>query len=314
MEFYPQRDPTDPANRLGFYLSASRAFLGHLRIAQAALDIDAINVIIGYAILQAGIDHLDAPGGQGDLYAGIATPPPDELRRPIRISALARSLNLSRETVRRRVDTLVDRGIASRVERGLRVTTEFLSTDSYQTIVFSQMEPILGFLLQVGYPNDPEMGDARAWLDHRAVEDRARQFGRLMLRLQLRHYETVSRLGGDLHAGLLISLVLANSGVASSPQGETPVLAATSRLQLAGALALNRETTRRCLARVTQAGQLVRTPAGYLPGPALLSGDRLEAALSDTGKNIRQMVRLLATHGFIHEPDPAAGVVRRASV
>lgn len=305
MDLYPQRNPLHPANRLGFYLSASRAFLGHLKVAQAALELDAIDVIIGYAILHAGVDHLDQPGGDGRRYARLDTPPPDESRRPISVSALARSLSLSRETVRRRSDHLFERAIVSRDERGLRVTTAFLTTPTYQTIVFSQMEPILGFLLKLGYPDDPEMGDACAWLDQQAMLDRARQFSRIMLRVQLRHYETLARLGGDLHSGLLLSLILSNA------EGEVGQDGATSRLQLAEALALNRESTRRRLVALARSGAVVTTAAGYRPSSDLLSGARLEGALADTSLNIRQMVRLLAVHGFVHEPHPAAGVAGR---
>jgi DNA-binding Lrp family transcriptional regulator len=308
LDSYPRRDPLRPANRLGFYLSASRAFLGHLQVAQAALALDAIDVIIGYAIVQAGVDHLDQPGGEGRLYARLDTPPPDDSRRPISVSALARSLSLPRETVRRRADHLLERAIVSRDERGLSVTTAFLTTPTYQTIVFSQMEPILGFLLKLGYPDDPEMGDARAWLDHQSILDRARQFGRIVLRVQLRHYETLARLGGDLHSGLLLSLILSNAGAAEGEAGQD---GATSRLQLAEALTLNRESTRRRLVSLARSGAIVRTSAGYRPSPELLSGPRLEAALSDTSLNIRQMVRLLAVHGFVHEPHPAAGIAGR---
>ena len=287
--------------------------LGHLRAAQTVLSLDAIDVIIGYAVLQAGLDHLDQPGGDGHLFADMESPAPDHVRRSISNSALARSLGLPRETVRRRGDRLVERGILARDDEGLRSSKQFLTTQQYQTIVFSQMEPIFSLLLQLGYPDDPERGEAHAWFDQRAVMARVRQFTRLMLRLQLRQYETIARLGGGLYSGLLLSLVLAGSGVARLEPGER-TLRPVSRMALAEALSLNRESTRRHLVRLVERGQLIRSLEGYLPSPTLLSGQPLETALSETSFSIRQQVRLLAAHGFVHEPHPAAGVAGSMTV
>lgn len=52
-------------------------------------------------------------------YATIANPPPDELRRPISISAVARSLRLPFETVRRRIGRLVEAGLCEMTPRGV---------------------------------------------------------------------------------------------------------------------------------------------------------------------------------------------------
>jgi DNA-binding Lrp family transcriptional regulator len=82
--------------------------------------------IVAHAIITANTAHLDAPMGDGWRYAGVDEPPPDEIRRPVSVSELARSLGLPYETLRRQVAPLIDAGVYVRVEGGLIVPTAVL--------------------------------------------------------------------------------------------------------------------------------------------------------------------------------------------
>jgi len=59
-------------------------------------------------------------------YAGIDTPPPDDLRTPTSISAVAARACLPHETARRRVERLIQLGRCVKVARGYMLTVEFL--------------------------------------------------------------------------------------------------------------------------------------------------------------------------------------------
>lgn len=59
-------------------------------------------------------------------YAGAATPPPDNLRRPTTITGVAQALGLTHETVRRRIRHYQERGWVKRVTGGYLITVERL--------------------------------------------------------------------------------------------------------------------------------------------------------------------------------------------
>lgn len=87
--------------------------LRFMRIFTDMMDGDPVRGLIFLAATRAGTQHLES--GFRPTRRGFAS---DSLRRPISISALARSLGLPNETVRRHVIALVEAGYASRTPRG----------------------------------------------------------------------------------------------------------------------------------------------------------------------------------------------------
>jgi hypothetical protein len=82
---------------------------------------DILAGVVAQTIVAANTAHLEAPMGEGWRYAGIDQPPPDEVRRPVSASSLARSLGLPYETVRRQVRRLIETGVCVRIKGGLIV-------------------------------------------------------------------------------------------------------------------------------------------------------------------------------------------------
>ena len=79
--------------------------------------------IVAQSIVAANTAHLDVFMGEGWRYAGIDQPPPDEVRRPVSVSAIARSLGVPYETLRRQVRRLIEAGVCLRVDGGLIIPT-----------------------------------------------------------------------------------------------------------------------------------------------------------------------------------------------
>jgi hypothetical protein len=94
-----------------------------LRLLRLVVDIfgDIQAGIVARSIVSANTAHLDALMGEGWRYAGLDQPPPDEIRRPVSVSAIARSLGVPYETVRRQVRRLIEAGVCVRVGGGLIV-------------------------------------------------------------------------------------------------------------------------------------------------------------------------------------------------
>jgi hypothetical protein len=87
-----------------------------IRIFTDLFDGDLGLAMVFIAAAQAGTQHLRQEQDYPDITAGDFFP--DDLRRPVSISALARSLGLPVETTRRHVVKLAANGYALRTEGG----------------------------------------------------------------------------------------------------------------------------------------------------------------------------------------------------
>ncbi|MBI1405756.1 MAG: hypothetical protein GC145_06480 [Caulobacter sp.] len=94
---------------------------------------DLLAGIVCATIISANLSHM-ATGSDDDDAFGDALPP-DEMRRPVSMQALARATLLPRETVRRTVGRLVDAGVCVRTPRGVYVPTAIIAAmDNVSTV------------------------------------------------------------------------------------------------------------------------------------------------------------------------------------
>jgi hypothetical protein len=102
--------------------------------------------IVAQAIVNANTAHLDAPMGDGWRYAGIDQPPPDEVRRPISVSGLAKSLGLPYETLRRQVRRLVEAGVCVHVEGGLIIPMAVVEQPATASALLANVRYVRAFV------------------------------------------------------------------------------------------------------------------------------------------------------------------------
>jgi len=96
-----------------------------IRIFTDLFDGDMDLALVFIAAAQAGTDHVRQKSDYLDLLADEFFP--DDLRQPVSVSALARSLGIPVETTRRHVVKLAKTGYALRTESGgVIVTSEIL--------------------------------------------------------------------------------------------------------------------------------------------------------------------------------------------
>ncbi len=108
---------------------ASEYFLRQVMIIS---DLFAGDFLLGLVFvgIAAGNNHLLLRDPEVlRAYPGLMDVPPNELRVPITVSALARSLGLSFETTRRHVNKLIQMEACMRSRRGLIITERFLISD-----------------------------------------------------------------------------------------------------------------------------------------------------------------------------------------
>jgi DNA-binding transcriptional regulator YhcF (GntR family) len=98
---------------------------------------DLIAGIVCATIISANLSHMQTGTETDDAFGD--TLPPDELRRPISIQALARATLLPRETVRRTVVRLIEAGICVRTPKGIFVPTHVIAAmDNVSTLEVEQ--------------------------------------------------------------------------------------------------------------------------------------------------------------------------------
>ncbi len=90
---------------------------------------ELIRGLILAAILDANVGHLTQQSADAEDLSGLDSVPPDELRIPISVSALARSLHMPYETTRRHVGKLIEDGACQRVsDAGVIVPASWIVT------------------------------------------------------------------------------------------------------------------------------------------------------------------------------------------
>jgi hypothetical protein len=124
-----QRGPRDaPPGSDKFRLSvrlATEYFLRSMQLLVGYVEGDLVTALVFLAIISANVSHLNADGPDA-LHADTDDVPPDEVRKPISVLALAGSLNLPYETTRRHVAKLLQSGQCDRVPGGLIVPARVL--------------------------------------------------------------------------------------------------------------------------------------------------------------------------------------------
>lgn len=86
---------------------------------------DLLTVLIHRVILIANLAHLDVDPAR-QQFATLAAAPADGVRRPVSVRAIAASMGLPFETVRRRTRRLIEAGACRQVRGGLIVPAETL--------------------------------------------------------------------------------------------------------------------------------------------------------------------------------------------
>ncbi len=120
-----QASPSNSLRRIG---RSTNSF--HLRTAELladAVDGDLVRGIIFLGIIQANVQTLNSDLDLSLRYAGVETIPPDALRRPISVYALAQSLDLPYETTRRYVQKLIEDGRCAREASGIVAPSQVLA-------------------------------------------------------------------------------------------------------------------------------------------------------------------------------------------
>ena len=165
---------------------------------------DVIDGLLLMAIAQANVALITRDPDLQRAYAGLDQPPPDDLRRPVSINAIASSLRIPFETTRRRVSALVKAEILQSTPRGVILPQAPLNSTFYRMGAEANYALVrnlyfrlraIGLLDDLPRPNGPPFDPEHPPL-------------RLVIRLSadylLRLVDPLNRTIGDLVSGLIL--------------------------------------------------------------------------------------------------------------
>jgi hypothetical protein len=103
--------------------------------------------VIFQTIIAANIDHIDQDGAAP--YRGVDDTPPDHLRRPISVLALANALGIPYETTRRNVKKLERAGLCVSQKGGVIVPSVVLADARMEEPMLAFVRDLRRFLRQL---------------------------------------------------------------------------------------------------------------------------------------------------------------------
>jgi DNA-binding Lrp family transcriptional regulator len=243
-------------------------------------DGDIIGPLLMTAILDANQAIIHRHPELNRLYGDARTALPDDLRRPISINALSKSLRLPFETVRRRIVGWAEAGVCVRAAAGVYVPQAVVTSPAYlavQAARVARLRAMHADLVGVGFIRpSPAGGLAQAGV--RAAD---RALGQYMLRT----CDQLIRLAANpVNGFVFLGLCVARSGGALwGPRRPAPVAA------VAGELGMPDETVRRRLLALRELGLAAHRPRGWLPAAEARAWPQLGGVLAYNEADLRRL-------------------------
>lgn len=281
----------------------------------ASFGRDVIDALLMAAISQANVAQITRNPELQRLYATLDQPPPDELRRPVSISAIANSLRVPFETARRRITALVDLGMIVTHPRGVVIPTGPMNSPIYRMAAARHYELVrnLYFRLRgIGMFEDLARPEGAAF-------DPENPPVRLVVRLSsdyvLRLAEPLAQHIGDLVSGLiLMDLIDANTGYLPDTEGGKPDMDWTPSGfvpdsvrkpirpgALAERLGMANETVRRHLKRLLADDRCEQNGDGFIVPARVLAREPFIQYMTDNQSHLHRLFAQLAEYGVLSE-------------
>ncbi len=266
------------------------------------------DTLIAMAILQANLAPVLQDRTLARRYA--ETSPPDEFRRPTSASAVALSLRMPYETVRRRIAGLAGRGVCQVTPKGVYIPDGHNSSSHAITVLTGLHDCVRKHYWRLqqakALPALPPMDwpltapGAALLLVRRATSEYA-----------LRVVDEISLMFGDVIAGLvMLEIVRANTehipdghrgGDHPGPDGflPDPERRPVRMSEVASRLGLPPETARRYALRLVDQGFCQRMPSGLMAPRKVLAQDVFVDLMAVNHANLSRMFAYLARTGVV---------------
>lgn len=256
--------------------------------------LDPLDALLVLAINQANIAPLTRDHEARARYGDINAPAPDDERRPVSVNAVAASLGLPFETVRRRIRRLTAAQVCQLSADGVVVPANFLVSPGYVASVMQGHERLRRFYFELRAAG---LIDALPAPNFETDSVPVRAAARLLADYLLRACEGLMRESGNVISALLLVALLAPALADEGRSGGSP--RAISVRGVAMRLKLSAETARRHCGELAEEGLCVRASGGMLVAEETLSRAGLRLLLSENAANVQRLMAGLAERGVI---------------
>ena len=306
--------PPASAERLANAWRAAPATLRFiLRVEQASRNSrDIVDGLILAAIQSANVAGINADADLQVRYARMRHAPPDELRRPVSINAIAHSLRMPFETARRRVRAMAALGILEAGAKGVRVSAFVLASPMFTDAVVRRHHKLQAFYAELNAMGVLPAREAPAAVP--AWEDPPyRLTNRLVWEYMLRVTDDLGATIGDTTSGLiLLAMAYENTqdltleDLAAWSYGQLPIARPVRNVQLAARLNFSPETMRRYVMDLEKRGHCLRSPKGVIALTTPGARPVLDRMVLDNLSNLQRLFSRLRQFGVLVEWDTAA--------
>ncbi|MEW5683344.1 MAG: DeoR family transcriptional regulator [Pseudomonadota bacterium] len=289
---------------------------------------DVIDGLLITAISQANVAQITRSPELQLTYATLDNPPPDDLRRPVSISAVANSLHIPFETARRRIGALADLGIILTTPKGVIMPTAPLNSPLYRMGAEGHYSIVrrLYFRMRALGVLDDLPGPV-----HPVAFEPENPPIRLVLRLSsdylLRLAEPMNANMGDVLTGMVLSdLIQANTEQLGDDQGgsaggdwdaagfvDDALRRPARTAEMAQRLGVPAETVRRHLQRLEKSGLCERIENGYVVTARILARPAFVQFMMDNQSHLHRFFGALAEFGVISQWDREESALRGAA-
>jgi len=263
-------------------------------MANGVGGLEPLDALLVMAINQANIAPLTRDPEARARYGALEAPAPDAERRPVSMNAVAASLGLPFETVRRRIRRLAAAQVCLLSAEGAVVPASFLASPGYLQSVMLGHERLRRFYA------DLEAADLIEALPPAAFETDSvpiRAAARLLADYVLRASEGLMREAGNVISVLtlvaLLAPALADEGRAG---GKSRTVSVRS---IAVTLKLSAETVRRHVSELVEDGVCVRTATGVTVTEEALDRPGMRRLLAENAGNVQRLLAGLAERGVV---------------
>lgn len=300
------RAQEEPLGGAAYVWSAARLSIDFvLDVAQISRGQgDLLDPLLMTAILEANQAAVRRDPQLTRIYGDAQSALPDDLRRPISVNALAKSVRLPFETVRRRLNSFIDAGVCLRTAAGVYVPHAVVTSPSYIALQAARVERLGRFLGELA--RKQTVAAASPTPDVRAAD-------RALAEYMLRASDSLIELAqGPMNGFVLLGLCAVNlesvgsnwpiAGIADLARRANPCSVAP----IAARLATPGETVRRRLFALQALGLAERRDHGWMATSPPALRERIRQVAVDNEMNLRRLRSRMQDLGLPVESGPPA--------
>ena len=280
------------------------------RVRASLFGGDLVMTLVFAAVTQANVAHIDDNDELSRRWSDLSAPPPDDLRRPVSGYAIALTLGLPRETIRRKINTLIEQGWLTSLESGFVASAETHANEALIQVTLDDARAARSLFVSILQAETVSEQDAAVAAERPHLP---RMISRASNAYCLVVLEELRRLfNGEVMTGLIFcAIVNANyrsprpaPSEPNSDQAETADRQAEpiTALALAESMGLPRETARRHIKKLEQSGYCDSGPRGLVIPQSVLTRPAVQATFDRTASGVRTLVQRLAMAGVL-SPD-----------